>query len=443
MWKVILAALVIVMLAGFATVAFHGCSVDSAAVIEALPATPTVEAKPPTRANQRASADEKSAELQKVREDLEAQKAVHQRLLADTKAMQAELAGLKASVLADLPLPQSAGREALSKATVATARFPDGGCLDVGATDGDVDLGAGRKLLSEGKRKVFAVRFDKDGVPQWEVAATNDSGGDQRTMAAATYPDGSSVIGGFFNSGVATFKDATGAAQIRGSNGGCDAFVAKLSADGRLLWLTTFGGPGQDDGVYGLAILSDGGCYAIGRFGEAVLFGSQELKATNNQAGFVSRLDSSGNFVWTRVVTCKNPGVNTNPKGVCTLPDNSCIVVGTFYDQAGFNTGQANEIDLRGAGKDDFFVARYWHADGAVSWAKSGGGTGGDNATSVTLLQGDEVCSVVVTIDGAGNLWSGEAAPKRLDNLKPGLSVYRVAVSTVDGSLVGEPKKVH
>jgi len=75
-----------------------------------------------------------------------------------------------------------------------------------------------------------------------------------------------------------------------------DIMVVRVDAGGNIVWSTTFGG-GNSDEPTDLEITSDNGCYVAGR-----LYGY----GPGNTDVFLSRLDSSGNLLWTK--TYGGPG---------------------------------------------------------------------------------------------------------------------------------------
>jgi len=118
-----------------------------------------------------------------------------------------------------------------------------------------------------------------------------------------------------------------------------DAVVTKVSpVDGSVLWTAAAsGGASRVDGV---VVDSDGNIYAVGSFsGDVVSFGDINLGTTRDpifgtyvQAGFVAKLDASGNWLW--VAMAQSSGTNfadfVGVIGVDVDSDNNVIVSGYF-----------------------------------------------------------------------------------------------------------------
>ncbi|HSG45530.1 MAG TPA: hypothetical protein VLA72_20480 [Anaerolineales bacterium] len=131
---------------------------------------------------------------------------------------------------------------------------PDGGALIVGFT------GAIKNTMD-----IFYVRTDKDGRELWKHTLA----GSRFDVAhdVLTLPDGGFVISGYTSSF---------------TPGDHDGLLMRLSADGRLLWMKTYGDT-RDDRILHVAQLEDGG-FAM------VDYSSRDMT--------VWRLDIDGDLVW-------------------------------------------------------------------------------------------------------------------------------------------------
>lgn len=95
---------------------------------------------------------------------------------------------------------------------------------------------------------------------------------------------------------VAGRSDASWGAPVRAWTEGYDAFVAKIGPDGTLLWNTFLGGTGADR-AYGIVIDGDGGLYVAGD--STVAWGAPKRAYTKGYDAFVARIDADGNILWT------------------------------------------------------------------------------------------------------------------------------------------------
>jgi hypothetical protein len=123
-------------------------------------------------------------------------------------------------------------------------------------------------------------------------------------LAWATYLGGS---GHDMGSGIAV--DAAGNALVTGwaystdfsgannaSNGGYDAFVAKVSSSGSLQWATYLGGSGHDMGS-GIAVDAAGNALVTGRT-ESTNFSGVNNASNGGADAFVAKVSSSGSLQW-------------------------------------------------------------------------------------------------------------------------------------------------
>jgi hypothetical protein len=195
-------------------------------------------------------------------------------------------------------------------------------------------------------------------------AATDDA------HAIAAFADGSTAVTGSFG-GTATFGSSTVT-----STGGADVYVARLSAIGTWTWVTTVGTPGTDVGQ-AITALPDGSAVVTGQLAGAAAFGATTVPAFGGADVFAARITANGEWQW--ATTAGGSGADDG-RGVTALPDGSAVVVGSIATSASFGT-----TTLTGAGGADLFAARI-DPDGTWTWARRGGGTGGDHAAAVAAL---------------------------------------------------------
>jgi hypothetical protein len=96
------------------------------------------------------------------------------------------------------------------------------------------------------------------------------------------------------------------------SNGGSDAFVLKLSANGNFIWAKSFGGL-EDDVASDMVTDSQGNVYTHGSYKDTVdfdpgsgtcIFGAGWTPHPGNTPlynAFIQKLDKNGNFIWAKV----------------------------------------------------------------------------------------------------------------------------------------------
>jgi hypothetical protein len=191
--------------------------------------------------------------------------------------------------------------------------------------------------------------------------------------------DGGTIVTGDF-SGTATF----GFAAPLVAKGSRDAFVVKYEFDGlTVAWTQTIGGPGATTSSRAIANFADRSSVITGSFTSTIAFGANlgapTLTAVGAQDVFVARYGVFGSPVWQAKAGGPGTTASGSGLGVATQSDGSVVVVGQFESPAMFAFGASS---LTSAGLGDVFVARYG-GDGVMRSARSAGGTGNDEATSV------------------------------------------------------------
>jgi len=172
--------------------------------------------------------------------------------------------------------------------------------------------------INSGDFDVFVGKFDSAGVLQW----TRQLGSRGSDVGDAVATD---VLGNVYVAGYTL-------ASLEGSNAGSwDAFVIKYDSDGNLLWTEQWGTTHTD---YGHSISADslGNVYVCGFTGESL-----GGPSAGEYDAFVSKLDASGNLLWTQQL-----GTSETEWGYGISVDglNNVFITGmTYGDLSGLQAG--------------------------------------------------------------------------------------------------------
>ena len=174
-------------------------------------------------------------------------------------------------------------------------------------------------------------------------------------------------------------------------------------------WAASFGGSGRELGN-AIAIDTKGNIFTTGNFTGMVDFdpGTGIFNMTSNGSTdiFISKLNSTGSLIWAKRIGAKGSDI-ANAIQVDEL-GNIYIAGNYFNDTVDFDPG-TKVSNLVSAGKNDIFILKL-DAKGEFIWAKSMGGTGVDDCTSLA-------------IDGLGNVYTTGSFNTTAD-FDPGSGTY-------------------
>ncbi len=230
-------------------------------------------------------------------------------------------------------------------------------------------------------------------------------GSDDAGRAVTTDGAGYAYVTGNF-SGTVDFDPSAVVTNLT-SDGGSDGYVAKYTPAGALVWAKALGG----DGAAGIALDGQGNVYTVGTlFGQGDFdpsAGVYTLIGNGAWDAYVSKLDSSGNFVWAKALGGTAEDFGT---GIAVDFAGTVVVTGYFRGTGDFDPG-AGAYNLTSAGGDDAFAAKL-DAAGNFRWAKRWGGATHDRAYGVTLdAQGNAVTTGYFT--GTADLDPGPGVQNR------------------------------
>jgi hypothetical protein len=227
----------------------------------------------------------------------------------------------------------------------------------------DFDPGAGTTMLNAvGDTDIFMLKLDHNGNFKWASRV----GGSGEDMGYSIHHDASNniVIAGHF-SGTVDFDQGLALQNLTASSR--DAFTLKVNADGNFMWVKQTGGSSTDRA---LAVLCDASknVFTIGYyFGTADLDPSTAVLSSISNGGydvFITKLDSSGNLVWTRSFG----GTANDIAYACTLDAlQQLTIVGSFSASldADPDSTQSFVITASSTTTDAFFIR--WNQGNCVA----------------------------------------------------------------------------
>ncbi len=277
----------------------------------------------------------------------------------------------------------------------------------------DLDPGPGVvEKISAGGTDIYLVKLDASGNFDWG----HSYGGTSAENTGELILDDSGNVymaGSFFNT--IDFDPGPGTSSAT-SAGISDAYLAKYTEAGALVWAKTFGGA-DVEGVVGMSFDSHGNLVLVGQFqGTTDLDpgpGTAAHTAAGQFDGYTLKLDHDGNYLWSKAIGGPEGDV---PYIVVVDDSNNLYMTGSFGATVDFDPGPGT-FNLTSAGSADAYVTKL-DSSGNLVWAIRFGDSGIDIGSSLSLDNtGAIVCTgwFLGTIDadpgsGVHNLTSASAA---------------------------------
>ena len=278
-----------------------------------------------------------------------------------------------------------------------------GNALITGRFFGTVDFDPGlatSSLVSSGNSDIFILKLDSSGNYLW-AKSFGDVNGDAGNSIAV---DGNGFVytTGQFR-GTIDFDSGSGTTSF--TAGSDDVFISKLDSLGNYVWAKSIGGSAGDY-PYSINVDIDGNVYTAGQFAGTADFdpglGTSSFLSKGSHDIFVSKLDSSGNYLW-----AKSMGGEIEDVAYSLTVDSvgNVSTTGRFKGTADFDPGLGT-FNLVSNGLFDVFISKL-DSSGNYLWAKSIGGLTDDTGRSITT-------------DTSGNVYAAGSFTGTVD-LNPGL----------------------
>ncbi len=284
-----------------------------------------------------------------------------------------------------------------------------------------VDASGSIFVTGQSGNAVFINKYDSIGNGIW--SNTGVSQGSTNGFGVSTDAKGEIYATGYFTGPYVNFA---GFILYNTNSASADIFIIKYDTAGNVIWAKSAGGM-EADIPGSISVSADGNFCVTGYFiSPSIVFGPITL--TNASSGFTSdmfiaKYDSLGTILWAKVV-----GTTGQDRGQGISMDINGNVVATGY--ASFTSMTIGVDTLVGAGAADMIIVKY-NSAGIVLWAKSAGGTSGD--------QGQGIC-----IDGNGSIlvagWLGSVTAAFESIILNSIGMIDVVVAKLNG-VTGLPEE--
>lgn len=267
-----------------------------------------------------------------------------------------------------------------------------GNTYSTGKFEGTVDFDPGvavANLTSKGGSDIFITKLDANGNFIWvkQIGGNLDDVGTSITM---------DNLGSLFLTGVFRDKvdfDPNSSATNLTSKGGDDIFILKLALSGNLIWVKQIGGVGSQESQ-DIATDKYGNIFTTGQFTNTTDFdpGLDSFNYTTQFTNglFVSKLDSSGKFLWAKKFESLawNQGIS-----ITTDLSENVIFTGDFGGEMDFNPGSSIFKLTTLPDSRDMFICKL-NSIGDFVWARQ---IGGSKSTIGVSIVTDEFSNIYTT----------------------------------------------
>jgi hypothetical protein len=229
--------------------------------------------------------------------------------------------------------------------------------------------GAGRCVVSVEQESQVSARFGPRLTWPWVKTAQPEGFVAAAAQATAVDSEGNVVMAGYFYGKLDLGKGPMTARHY-------DAFVARYTRTGTLVWALRFGNDGFDT-VRSVAFDAAGDVYVTGSSEGTVDFGGGPRTGTGyDQDTYVARFArDTGAHVWSRIISA-----NGRSSGAAlAVHDDGVFLTGTFQSSINFGGGRHSAV----SGYPDVYVAGLSTATGAYRWSHALGSTAADEGRAI------------------------------------------------------------
>jgi len=239
-----------------------------------------------------------------------------------------------------------------------------GGLANFGGTTTGTQYRPGTTLISV---TIFVIKLDSAG--NWIWATSSEDANQGTSSKLISDASGELYVVGHFQDNI-----VFGSTQLTG-NGKSDCVISKIDSSGNWLWAKSFGGSSWDI-TEAVTLDGQGNIFIGGSFESTVDFGMTTQIANGNTDIFLSKMNASGNFIWTKTAGGSAADalldLETNSQG-------DVFATGHFSETASFGSHQAIS-----EGMFDIFISKV-DASGNWIWTKTAGSDLADDGRSVAV----------------------------------------------------------
>ncbi|MFN6038135.1 MAG: hypothetical protein ACK452_06685, partial [Bacteroidota bacterium] len=239
---------------------------------------------------------------------------------------------------------------------------------------GSAKFGGVTTIYSSGENDIFIAKYDSNGNFIW----VRKAGSNARDEAKAIKCDAN---GNIYITGLYKNSCSFGNQVLYAPVGYFNAFIAKYSPNGDLIWVKS-GGGNYDDVGWGLTIDSNNRIYITGEFNATANFSNQTIWTNGSADVFVACYDANGNIIWLK----KAGGSGVDRARAISVSGNKLFITGQFGSTAYFGSKSKTSAD-----NSDIFISGM-DINGNFLWLSTAGGSA-DAFEDLGYESGNAICS--------------------------------------------------
>lgn len=246
------------------------------------------------------------------------------------------------------------------------------------------DFGDGHTLYSRmSSTDGYLAKYSSGGVCQWANGFTNNGDSEYGTTIAVNRSTDTVVVGGWAYSAI-----GFGTNYYANASWGAFGFLATFDSGGTNIWSRSVSlkSPGDDTTAWAklltMCVDANGDIEVAGQWNVKADFGGGAVYAISqlSEAYLAKYSGTNGSYLWSKTIT---GGTDCLPYSLATDSQTNVVMTGYYYPTFNFGGVTLNSA----SSASDIFVAKYSRS-GALTWAKSCGGTESDGGYGVAVDSG-------------------------------------------------------
>jgi len=219
---------------------------------------------------------------------------------------------------------------------------------------------------TKGKQDIIFAKYSPLGAYQWHIGLGSTE--NDKINALKVDGEGNVYIGGYISAKMDI--DPSSQTKELTTSGKKDAFIAKYSKTGALLWGFALGAA-DDDEIFDIELDGRGGVYVTGRFQQEIDFNPStaifRVKSKGKNDWFLLKLNEDGTFQWVNGIGgTEDDWAEGMGAGLAIEPTGNCYLYATFRGFVNFNP-RGQSISMTNTDSLNAFVGKY-RTDGLLTW---------------------------------------------------------------------------